>query len=220
MQNRLLPYIGGAILIVGILILSGILLTVLNVQQKEETPQETLSQVSKILLAPEVEAVLDRKIALIRELLEDPVIVNEVKKANQQHKDISLQEILKLDTRWRSTEGIDEFIEPFLTNEIAHKLIEFQERHPGFSEIFVVDMYGLNVGQTNKTTDYYQADEDWWIDAYNSGKGKASHGAIEFDESAQTEAISLYIPVMDRINNKAIGVIKAVVSITAIKMDL
>ena len=220
MQNRLLPYIGGAILIVGILILSGILLTVLNVQQKEETPQETLSQVSKILLAPEVEAVLDRKIALIRELLEDPVIVNEVKKANQQHKDISLQEILKLDTRWRSTEGIDEFIEPFLTNEIAHKLIEFQERHPGFSEIFVVDMYGLNVGQTNKTTDYYQADEDWWIGAYNSGKGKASHGTIEFDESAQTEAISLYIPVMDRINNKAIGVIKAVVSITAIKMDL
>ena len=220
MQNRLLPYIGGAILIVGILILSGILLTVLNVQQKEETPQETLSQVSKILLAPEVEAVLDRKIALIRELVEDPVIVNEVKKANQQHKDISLQEILKLDTRWRSTEGIDEFIEPFLTNEIAHKLIEFQERHPGFSEIFVVDMYGLNVGQTNKTTDYYQADEDWWIGAYNSGKGKASHGAIEFDESAQTEAISLYIPVMDRINNKAIGVIKAVVSITAIKMDL
>lgn len=220
MQNRLLPYIGGAILIVGILILSGILLTVLNVQQKEETPQETLSQVSKILLAPEVEAVLDRKIALIRELVEDPVIVNEVKKANQQHKDISLQEILKLDTRWRSTEGIDEFIEPFLTNEIAHKLIEFQERHPGFSEIFVVDMYGLNAGQTNKTTDYYQADEDWWIGAYNSGKGKASHGAIEFDESAQTEAISLYIPVMDRINNKAIGVIKAVVSITAIKMDL
>lgn len=220
MQNRLLPYIGGAILIVGILILSGILLTVLNVQQKEETPQETLSQVSKILLAPEVEAVLDRKIALIRELVEDPVIVNEVKKANQQHKDISLQEILKLDTRWRSTEGIDEFIEPFLTNEIAHKLIEFQERHPGFSEIFVVDMYGLNAGQTNKTTDYYQADEDWWIGAYNSGKGKASHGTIEFDESAQTEAISLYIPVMDRINNKAIGVIKAVVSITAIKMDL
>ena len=220
MQNRLLPYIGGAILIVGILILSGILLTVLNVQQKEETPQETLSQVSKILLAPEVEAVLDRKIALIRELVEDPVIVNEVKKANQQHKDISLQEILKLDTRWRSTEGIDEFIEPFLTNEIAHKLIEFQERHPGFSEIFVVDMYGLNAGQTNKTTDYYQADEDWWIGAYNSGKGKASHGTIEFDESAQTEAISLYIPVMDGINNKAIGVIKAVVSITAIKMDL
>ena len=220
MQNRLLPYIGGAILIVGILILSGILLMVLNVQQKEETPQETLSQVSKILLAPEVEAVLDRKIALIRELVEDPVIVNEVKKANQQHKDISLQEILKLDTRWRSTEGIDEFIEPFLTNEIAHKLIEFQERHPGFSEIFVVDMYGLNAGQTNKTTDYYQADEDWWIGAYNSGKGKASHGTIEFDESAQTEAISLYIPVMDGINNKAIGVIKAVVSITAIKMDL
>ena len=207
-------------MIVGILILSGILLTVLNVQQKEETPQETLSQVSKILLAPEVEAVLDRKIALIRELLEDPVIVNEVKKANQQHKDISLQEILKLDTRWRNTEGVDEFIEQFLVNEIAHKLIEFQERHPGFSEIFVVDMYGLNAGQTNKTTDYYQADEDWWIGAYNSGKGKASHGTIEFDESAQTEAISLYIPVMDGINNKAIGVIKAVVSITAIKMDL
>lgn len=220
MQNKLLLYIGGAILIAAILILSGIFLTSFNIQQQEESPQKTSLQGGEVILAPEVEVVLDRRIALLGELFEDPTIVNEVKKSNQKNKDISLKEILELDKRWRGTEGVDEFIEPFLTNEIARKLIEFQETYPGFSEIFVVDMYGLNVGQTNKTTDYYQADEDWWIGAYNSGKGKASHGVIEFDESAQTEAISVYIPVMDETNNKAIGVIKAVVSIAAIKMDL
>ena len=115
---------------------------------------------------------------------------------------------------------MDEFIKPFLINEVAVKLREFQEENAGFYEIFVTDMYGLNVGQTNKTTDYYQADEDWWIGAYNMGEGRSYHGQIEFDESAQTEAISLYVPIIDPITDEVIGVVKVVMNITAIKIEL
>ncbi len=208
-------YSGGFIFVAALLLLGGILL-----QQREGAVEETPSQIQETLLAPEVEAVLGRKISLVAELLLDPVIIDGLRKANQEHESISLEEILGLDEKWRNTEGVDEFIEVFLTNDVAHKLLEFQEQYPGFSEIFVVDAYGLNVGQTNKTTDYYQADEDWWIGAYNGGEGKASYGLIEFDESAQTEAISLYVPVIDPYEQKAIGVAKAVVNIAAIKMEL
>ena len=90
----------------------------------------------------------------------------------------------------------------------------------GFPEIFVVDTYGLNVGQTNKTTDFYQADEDWWVRSYNEGVGLAFHGPIEFDESAQKVAIALYVPIIDPATSRAIGVVKAIVGIAFIKSEL
>lgn len=178
------------------------------------------SQVLKESLAPEVEEVLQRHISLVATVLSDPIIIQGVRKANEDHKNISPDEIRSLDSRWRDTKGVGDFIKAFLSNEVAIKLIEFQEEYPGFSEVFVTDEHGLNVGQTNKTTDYYQADEDWWIGAYKEGEGNAFYGPIEFDESAQAEAISLYVPVKDLETNKVIGVAKAVLSLSAIKLEL
>jgi len=171
-------------------------------------------------LAEEVEAILDAKASLVVSLVRDPLIIAEVKKSNEDHRSITLEEIELLDQRWRRSDGMDSFIKPFLTNKVAQRVLSFQEENPGFSEIFVTDEHGLNVGQTNKTTDYYQADEDWWTGAYNAGVGKIFHGPIEFDESAQTEAISIYAPIMDPETERAVGVIKAVLSIAAIKVEL
>ena len=95
-----------------------------------------------------------------------------------------------------------------------------QEAHDAFPEIFVTDRYGLIVAETNKTSDYLQADESWWTKAFADGSGYTHHGAIEYDESDRFEAISLYVPVMDPETQQAIGVMKAVCDITAIKMEL
>lgn len=172
-------------------------------------------------LAPEVDAILKKKTALIEDLVRDPIIVNAVLRANEENRDLSQEDILEIDERWRSEGGVsDELIQTFLTNETAFRLIEFQEEFPGFSEIFITDERGLNVGQTNKTTDFYQADENWWVESYNEGSGKVFYGPIEFDESAQAEAISLYVPVRNPETNATIGVAKAVLSVAAIKIEL
>ncbi|OGF63288.1 hypothetical protein A2662_03075 [Candidatus Giovannonibacteria bacterium RIFCSPHIGHO2_01_FULL_45_33] len=174
----------------------------------------------KTLLSAEIEAVLSAKISTIEELAANQIILKEVVLQNEKNKDLSKNAIIALDTKWRASKGIDDFIKPFLTNKIAVALHEFQEKNPGYPEIFVTDKIGLNAGQTNKTSDYYQADESWWVDAYAGGIGKSYHGEIEFDDSAQSEAISIYVPIKDPVNMKAIGVIKAVLSITAIKSAL
>lgn len=174
----------------------------------------------KTVLSAEIEAVLTKKIMTIEELAKDPIILKEVALINEKNKNLTPAEITALDNKWRAIKGIDDFIKPFLTNKTALELLTFQEKNPGFPEIFVTDKYGLNVGQTGKTSDYYQADESWWADAYNNGIGKSYHGAIEFDDSAQSEAISLYVPLKDPSNSSVVGVIKAVLSITAIKAAL
>jgi hypothetical protein len=133
---------------------------------------------------------------------------------------LSTDDIRRLDDQWQQTEGIDDFIKSMITNPCAQYLVDYQDEHDAFPEIFVTDENGLIVAETNKTSDYLQADEAWWQKAFAEGEGHVHHGPIEYDESARSEAISLYVPVRDPDTNKAIGVVKAVCDITAIKMEL
>jgi hypothetical protein len=168
----------------------------------------------------ELKQVLENKIELLQNIAKDLRIIEKVRISNFNNRNLSLSDILKIDEKWRETEGVDDFIKSFLTNETAQYLIDFQEGHDEFVEIFITDKKGLIVGETNKTSDYYQADEQWWIKAYNQETGKTYYGKIEYDESAIAESIPIYIPVIDPGINTAIGVIKAVCDITAIKMEL
>ena len=182
---------------------------------KEEIKEE------RVTFSGKIKDVLNEKIDLVtKSIAEAPRIIGLVRESNIKNEDISLSEIKKLDERWISTEGLDEFIRGFLTNEGSEILVEFQNANDGYPEIFITDAKGLNVAMTNKTSDYYQADEEWWVSAYNKGQGESFYGAIEYDESAMSEAIALYIPIMDPNTNKAIGVMKVIVDITAIKREL
>ena len=171
--------------------------------------------------SPEVKAVLDQRTGmLVQQLAVDPLIQQAVRDSNERNTSVSQAEILRLDAEWQSTKGLNDFIKSFLASPCAERLIAFQDNHDGFSEIFIADARGLVVAETNKTSDYYQADEDWWVRAYDEGRGKTFHGDIEYDESAMAEAIAVYVPVMDASTNRAIGVIKAVVDLTSIKREL
>ena len=59
-----------------------------------------------------------------------------------------------------AAEGINEFIKGILTNEASQILLEFQDIYDSYPEIFISDSKGRIVGLTNKTGDYYQADEE------------------------------------------------------------
>jgi hypothetical protein len=147
-------------------------------------------------------------------------VVEAVRTANEKNAELTKAEIHRLDEKWQNTDGLDDFIKSFLTNECAQHLLDFQEAHDEFPEVFITDRRGLIVAETNRTSDYYQADEQWWTQAYQDGRGQTHHGPIEYDESACAEAISLYVPVVDPDTQQAIGVVKAVCDITAIKMEL
>lgn len=185
-----------------------------------QAPSEPPAQSTATDFSEEVRNVLDRKMQLVEALAAEPLVIDAVREANRQNQNLSEAEIRNLDFQWQRSEGLDDFIKPFLTNDCAQRLIEFQEAEDAFPEIFVTDRRGLIVAETNKTSDFLQADEDWWSEAFDGGRGKAFYGPIEYDESSKSEAISLYVPVIDPAPDEAVGVIKAVCDITAIKMEL
>jgi hypothetical protein len=171
-------------------------------------------------LSEEVKSVLRRKTLLVEKLAAEDRIVSAVRQANDTNEELTKAEIIARDARWRETAGIDDFIKPFLTNDCAEALIEFQEQHDAFPELLVTDSRGALVAASNKISDYDQADEAWWVATIDDGRGRSHTGPIEYDESARSEAISVYVPILDPQDDRAIGVIKAVCDVTAIKLEL
>ena len=174
----------------------------------------------ELQLAPELTGALGKKIGQIETLAREKRIVEAARRSNLENRDLSSAQIEELDDLWRRSEETSDLIHRFLSNEQADLLRDFQKDNEGFPEIFLTDNRGLIVAETNRTSDYYQADEGWWVRAFDEGRGKSYFGEIEYDDSAQSVAIALYVPVREREAESAIGVIKAVCDFRAIKGEL
>jgi hypothetical protein len=183
-------------------------------------PEKEVTKTEEISFSKEVEAVINRKKQKVEAFVKTPEILKILGEYNEKNSKLSLTKILELDEKWKNTEGMDDFIKTFIVNKCAQLIIQFQEDNEEFTEIFITDKNGLIVGESNKTSDYYQADEDWWVRAYNDGQGESFYGQIEYDESSRTESIPIYLPIINPVSQKAIGIIKVVCDITAIKMEL
>ena len=123
-----------------------------------------------------------------------------------------------LDTQWRAADAADNNADPLvqarLTNEVAQELIELQGVFPNNIEIFITDIYGSLIGTTNRTSDYYQADEGWWQAAYNNGQGAVYISEPEFDESANVIGVQIAIPILSHTSSEIVGIIRTTYLLT------
>ena len=122
-----------------------------------------------------------------------------------------------VDQRWTSApkELITPFMQQIIDNDISKQLrekIEYYKNKYGydiFGEIIVTNKYGANIGQTGKTTDYRQDDEEWWQIAK---KDRFYIHDIGFDESAGIYSIDFGIRIDDKEGN-FIGAMKVILNV-------
>jgi two-component system sensor kinase FixL len=124
--------------------------------------------------------------------------------------------IEQIDNQWNSDcNEITMVLAQLNTNPSARRLQTlrafYQNKYgfPVFSEIFVTNKFGANVAQSNKTSDYFQADEDWWQTAAKDGLYMSN---VEFDQSSKTSSIALASRIEDE-NGEFLGVMKGVLNI-------
>lgn len=125
--------------------------------------------------------------------------------------------IAERDRFWKaaSDEKITPFARELISNDISWKLREmmtFYEEEYGYKvygEIFVANKYGANVAQTGKTSDYYQADEEWWQKAKENGIYLED---FTYDEGAKTYSLDIGVRIVDRDGN-FLGVLKSAFNI-------
>ena len=106
-----------------------------------------------------------------------------------------------------------ELVNNDLSDELRKKFIFYWKMKYGYrfyEEIFATNKYGANVAQTQRTTDYYQADEQWWQIAKKEG---FYVGPVEFDESVGSFTITIAIGVYDD-RKDFIGAIKSETALT------
>tara|TARA_B100000073_G_scaffold333923_1_gene325903 strand:+ start:4892 stop:5467 length:576 start_codon:yes stop_codon:yes gene_type:complete len=128
--------------------------------------------------------------------LNDPVIVDGIKAQNEKHKSLSPDDVVALDKKWRADdqELISATTENALSNFLKAKL---EESDGQFTEIFIMDDKGLNVGQSGLTSDYWQGDEAKWQESFAKGANAIHVSDVEFDESSQTYQVQISTTISD-----------------------
>ncbi len=125
-----------------------------------------------------------------------------------------------LDKEWQAADEAEDdtslLVSSRLKNGTAVELREYRNTLQENVEVFLTDKYGGIIASTNRTSDYYQADEEWWQSAYNNGRGAIFISTIEYDDSAKTFASDIAVPVYAQNSRQVIGVLRTTVSVQAV----
>ena len=153
----------------------------------------------------------------IKSKLFSPWWIDIINEANLHYKNWKSKAILEymeqMDKEWISL-GVERFYvrEP-LNSGLSQRLKILVEEDSNIGEMFVTDKYGGLVAASGKTSDFYQADEDWWQRAYNNGKGDVYCGEIELDTSSDTIGMAVAIPIRNK-TGQVIGISKSILDIS------
>ena len=174
-------------LIMTVFILICFLYITMTINASEKAPQKVIDLTNKVLIKYET----------------DPVIIKAVNAENAKGK--TLDQVKEFDKKWRETPGIADFMKEYMGSECGKYIQNIQKSKAYFAEIFVMDKLGANVAMTDKTSDYWQGDEDKFIKSFNGGKGGIHISDVEFDDSTQAYLVQVSIPVKD--GTRVIGAI-------------
>jgi hypothetical protein len=164
-------------------------------------------------LDPALQAQVEARLPIARAWASDPVVVEAVKEANRSAR--TLNEIERIDIEWQGATGVSPFMRTLIDHPAAVRLRELRAEHRELQEAFVTDRLGANVAMTNKTSDFYQGDEEKFREAFAEGKGGTHIGKLALDESIQSYSIPVAVPVMD--HGSAIGVLVVTVNVEKLK---
>lgn len=143
-------------------------------------------------------------------LISNKIFIEETKKQNA--KNISLDEIKKIDKEWQAAEDLLPIQEELTTNACAEEINKIIKANPAIKEAFVMDNKGAVVGENDLTSDYWQGDEEKWQNSFKEGKGGVDVGKVKFDKSANTQLQQISLPIVD--GDKVIGAITFGLDIT------
>jgi hypothetical protein len=147
-----------------------------------------------------------------------PLVVEAAIAANRQHpSDFQLvqERLRELDREWRNVGGSTELALEIVGRDTSVFLREVEAFNPNYKEIILTDERGAVIAATNLTSDYLQADEQWWQQAYGDGEtGAIFVSNVLFDESAKAYGIEVAVPVRekDEENGTVVaGILKALI---------
>ncbi len=149
---------------------------------------------------PSADLVDAQLIAMIREVIADEVVTMSVAFRNDRYGTLSQAEIDQLDQQWVAEHKAQKkpLISATSANPLSNYLSRVQAHSIGlFAEIIVVDHNGLNVGQSNITSDFWQGDEAKYQRTFPLGPNAIFVDAAEFDDETKTWRVKVNVSIPD-----------------------
>src|SRR5690349_5146377 len=153
------------------------------------------------LITPEV-------IGAVKKLLGQPVTVISIGASNDAHGKIDQAGIDALDKEWKAETKAEKqpLIAEMLSSPLSNYLLYLQAQSAGlYTEMFVMDDKGLNVGQSSVTSDYWQGDEGKFQKTFQVGPDAVFIDEAEFNDDDKTWRAQLNFTLVDPQSGKPIG---------------
>ncbi len=168
----------------------------------ERVPEEKLSNIGK------------HKISFLQELMKDPTIQESLKRSNQEFLLFTDKELseLKEKTPWpKPGEESSEFQLSIINNEVSDIMrnnLNVTSDEYGeliFPEMILTNAKGASVASTDRTYNYIQFFEEWWIVA---SENKVLVRQCGYDRSIQMNSEDIVIQIFDK-NGEFIGILNS-----------
>ena len=159
----------------------------------------------------------------LRQRLQQPVTILSVTSSNKHHGGVQQAEIDKLDEAWKTEAKSDDqpLIAEILSSPLSSYLLYTQAKSAGlFTEIFIMDKFGLNVGQSSVTSDYWQGDEDKFQKTFQVGPEAVFIDEPEYDDGTKTWRVQVNLAIVDPSSKAAIGAATAEINLTELQRRL
>ncbi|MBI3774606.1 MAG: hypothetical protein HY273_03475 [Gammaproteobacteria bacterium] len=167
---------------------------------------------AKFDITPAVQAAMDKQKMLVATWASNPVIVNATKAQNAKGPIAGMD-----NPKWKTTRRSDPLIAEFQSNEAAVFLkAKLEGSQSLYSEAFLSAAAGEKVAFVEKTSSYIHKGVPKFDVPFTTGA--AWQGAPEFDESSQTYAIQISVPV--NAEGKALGVLVVGVSLSQLEKSI
>ncbi|NQV98256.1 MAG: hypothetical protein HQ483_01040 [Rhodospirillales bacterium] len=132
--------------------------------------------------------------------LSDPAVISAIKAQNEKHASMDAAAIDVADKAWRAEKkaGGGAMVDAVLGNALSAFLKDKKAASGGLiTEMFIMDNKGMNVGQSDVTSDYMQGDEAKWQKTYSVGDGAMFIDEVEFDDSTKSFQVQVNGTVSD-----------------------
>jgi hypothetical protein len=151
--------------------------------------------------------------------LSDKVVINAIKAQNAKNAGLTQPDINKLDKQWMTEVDAAQkpLIDSVMKNELSTFLAKKKAESKGvIAEVFVMDDKGLNVGQSDITSDYWQGDEAKWQKTFQVGPDAVFFDKMKKDESAQVLEMQVSVSIKDPETGKVIGAVTFGINVDAL----
>lgn len=190
-----------------------------DIAPKVSGEKKTALSVGELAKSPSNDLIDSSVIQSIKAFVDTDIVRLSIENQNKKYSGMTEDEIIKLDEKWRAEtkSNIQPVISSTLSNPLSSYLTRVQARSFGlYTEMFAMDSNGLNVGQSNISSDYWQGDEAKFQKTYPLGPEAIFIDDPEYDENLAIWRTQVNLSVADK-KGQVIGAITVEINLTELQ---